>query len=361
MASQDLVDVAVLLAPLSESDPCGVDLRWDTVYDEIRAARQQNDRSAFEGESTVAPKWPLVIDRAADVLSTRSKDLMIAAWMAEALMHQHGFAGLRQGLTVINGLIENYWEPLYPRPDEGDWEPRAAPLVWLTEPDRGARLPNFLRELPLAPNLNGDGEEYSYNYWEARTPKGAAGDDEEAYARRQAEAARKTQQFDDAVAAASRDYYAALLGEIQGCTAEIARFDKAVDELLGRDAPGTSAVRDSIAKCDDLVRRILRNKGGMESPDAEEGSPEAGAAEGASAGQGGPAGPIRSREDAFRRLEEVAAFLRRTEPQSPVSYLVERAVAWGRMPFGRLLGELIKDEGARGHVVELLGIKEDPQ
>jgi type VI secretion system ImpA family protein len=283
---------------------------------------------------------------------------MIAAWLTEALMHQHGFAGLRQGLMVVNGLVESYWEPLYPRPDEGDWEPRAAPLVWLTEPDRGARLPNFLRELPLAPNSSGDGEEYSYNYWEARTPKGAAGDDEEAYARRQAEAARKAQQFDDAVAATSRDYYAALLGDIQGCTAEFARFDKALDQLLGRDAPGTTAVRDSIAKCDDLVRRILRNKGGAESSDAEGEAPEGGTAEG---GSGGPAGPVRSREDAFRRLEEIAAFLRRTEPQSPVSYLVERAVAWGRMPFGRLLGELIKDEASRGQVVDLLGIKEDPQ
>jgi type VI secretion system protein ImpA len=69
------------------------------------------------------------------------------------------------------------------------------------------------------------------------------------------------------------------------------------------------------------------------------------------------AGPIQSREEAFRRLAEVAAFLRQTEPQSPVSYLIERAVVWGRMPFDQLLGELIKDTSVRGQVGELLGLK----
>jgi hypothetical protein len=42
-----------------------------------------------------------------------------------------------------------------------------------------------------------------------------------------------------------------------------------------------------------------------------------------------------SRADALRRLAAVAAYFRRTEPHSPVSYLVQRAVRWGEMPSGR--------------------------
>jgi len=39
---------------------------------------------------------------------------------------------------------------------------------------------------------------------------------------------------------------------------------------------------------------------------------------------------IQSRDEMrFRRLAEVAAFLAANEPQSPVSYLIERAVVWG--------------------------------
>lgn len=360
MATADLIDFARLLAPISETEPCGVDLRWDTVYDELRTARQQGDRSAFEGETSAGPNWNFVVDRATDLLSHRSKDLMIAGWLTEALLHLHGFAGVRDGLKVINGLIDNFWEQLYPRPDESDWEPRIAPLVWLTEPDRGARLGNLLFEVALAPNNNGDGEVYSFNYWEARTPKGGSSEDEEANLRRQAEASRKAKQFDDALAQTPRDFYGSMLEAVQAAQAEVVRFDKTIDGLLGRDAPGTTAIRESLAKCGDLVRRILRNKGGLEETDggAEGASGEPGAA---TNGAAGPGGPLKSREDAFRRLEEIAAFLRRAEPQSPVPYLIERAVSWGRMPFDRLLQELIKDEMTRGHVVDLLGIKQNPQ
>ena len=359
MAAYEPLDLAPLLAPLSDSEPCGEDLRWDALYDEIRAARQQGDRSAFEGETSAEPKWGRVVELATEALASRTKDLMLGCWLCEALLHLHGFAGVRDGLKVVNGLIENFWEQVFPRPDDGDWEPRIAPLVWLTEADRGAKLPNLLREAELAPNRAGDEEIYSYIYWEARTPKGAAGEDEEANQRRLAEASRKGQLFDDSVAATPREYYQTLLSDIEGCRSEVARLDQALDGHLGREAPGTTAIRESIAKCEDLVRRILRNKGGAE-PEAGPSDEADGADAAQQAGPGG-GGPLRSREDAFRRLEEIAAYLRRTEPQSPVPYLVERAVAWGRMPFSALLGELIKDEPARGHVVELLGIKDAAQ
>ena len=76
--------------------------------------------------------------------------------------------------------------------------------------------------------------------------------------------------------------------------------------------------------------------------------------------RGRASGPISSREEAFNRLAEVAAFLRQKVPQSPIYLLVERAVSWSRMPFDQLLGALIKDAGTRGQVSELLGIEEPP-
>jgi type VI secretion system protein ImpA len=355
----DLIDFARVLAPLSETEPCGVDLRWDTVYDEIKRARQQRDTAAFEGEKSAEPDWHFVVDQATEVLATRSKDLQIAGWLTEALLQLHGFAGVHDGLKLINGLIESFWEHLYPRPDEGDWEPRIAPLVWLTEPDRGARLANLLRELPLAPNP-ADGEVYSYFYWESRAPKGGASDDYNVAARRAEEAARRAKQFDDAVATASRDYYLSLHDALQGCLAEVARLDAALDQRLGREAPGTTAIRESLAACLDLVKRLMRTKGiSLEPATGEAG--EAAAGEGSTTGENGAAragisGPVTSREEAFRRLQEIAEFLRRTEPQSPVPYLIERAISWGQMPFERLLQEMIKDSSARGQVVELLGI-----
>ena len=65
------------------------------------------------------------------------------------------------------------------------------------------------------------------------------------------------------------------------------------------------------------------------------------------------------RLDALRRLAAVAQFFRRTEPHSPVAYLVQRATRWGEMPLEEWLNEVIKSKDALGAVRETLGLKEE--
>jgi type VI secretion system protein VasJ len=74
---------------------------------------------------------------------------------------------------------------------------------------------------------------------------------------------------------------------------------------------------------------------------------------------GGGSGPITNRKVAFERLKEVADFLRRTEPHSPVSYLVNRAVKWGDMPLETVLSELVKNKDVRLQILETLGLKDE--
>jgi type VI secretion system protein ImpA len=66
----------------------------------------------------------------------------------------------------------------------------------------------------------------------------------------------------------------------------------------------------------------------------------------------------RDRAAALRQLADVAAFFRRTEPHSPVAYLVQRAVQWGHMPLEAWLKEVINDGSVLAHVRETLGLKE---
>jgi type VI secretion system protein ImpA len=105
---------------------------------------------------------------------------------------------------------------------------------------------------------------------------------------------------------------------------------------------------------------MARDKGCLAEPVdeavADDGQEQDGAAAGG-APQAASAGPIQSREDAFRRLGEVSAYLRRTEPQSPVPLLIDRAISWGSLPFDQLLREMIKDESTRSQVSELLGLQ----
>ena len=68
-------------------------------------------------------------------------------------------------------------------------------------------------------------------------------------------------------------------------------------------------------------------------------------------------GPIQSRADAYYRLAEAAEYLIRTEPHSPVPYLVKRAVQWGNMPLAQLLTEFIGNPEDLVTIQRLLGMR----
>ena len=58
----------------------------------------------------------------------------------------------------------------------------------------------------------------------------------------------------------------------------------------------------------------------------------------------------------MRALNDIAAFFRRTEPHSPVAYLLERAVTWANMPLEQFLAELIRDESTLSSIRERVGL-----
>ena len=107
MASENILDFDRLLSSISADNPCGQDLRWEPIYQEIKDARPKDDRDAFGLDSPVIANWMPVIELTSDALASQSKDLMLAAWLTEALVHQYGFAGFRDGIKLINGLLED--------------------------------------------------------------------------------------------------------------------------------------------------------------------------------------------------------------------------------------------------------------
>lgn len=354
MASPPILDFDRLLSPINGDDPAGADLRWEPIYQQIKEARPKVDRDAFGLSEEELVDWNPVVNLTTETLSDRSKDLMIAAWLCEALVHLHGFAGFRDGIKLLNALLSDYWDGLYPRPQDGDLEPRAAPLLFLTMPGRGAQLPNMLREAPLTPDRE---PIFSWNYWKSRQQKD--GESVDAFAQRAEEVAEKSRLFDQAVANAPLEFARTLLDDMQEAHAELVRFAQITIEKFGDVAPGTTAIRAALDECLSRAKISYKDRIASDVPDDEVAAAEG---NGQAAGGGGSGnGPIRSREDAFRKLAEVANFLRQKEPQNPIYLLVERAVLWSRMPFEQLLTELIKDAGARDQVTELLGIRPPPE
>ena len=62
------------------------------------------------------------------------------------------------------------------------------------------------------------------------------------------------------------------------------------------------------------------------------------------------------REDAYQMIKQVADYLAHAEPQSPVSYLLYRAHAWGHTPLPGLLSELINSNESARRLRRQLGV-----
>src|ERR1035441_4598540 len=134
-----------LLNPIAGENPSGQNLRYAPVYDKIKEARREDDDAA-QGDWKVERKvadWSFVVKTAGEVIATQSKDLQLAAWLTEALLKTQGIAGLRDGLDLLKGLIEGFWDTLYPEVEDGDAEMRAVPLDWM-----GGRLDRAVRDAP---------------------------------------------------------------------------------------------------------------------------------------------------------------------------------------------------------------------
>jgi type VI secretion system protein ImpA len=378
MPSSPIVDVEALLAPIAGENPAGRDVRYDGTHDAIKEARRVDDALA-QGEWVREIKtadWAAVIEIATEALTTKSKDLQVACWLTEALGERYGFPGLRDGLHLIQQLQERFWDELHPQIEEGDLETRAAPLVWLNE-----KLPLTVRQLPVTQGASG--ENYSWLHWkESREVDDLGRKDQEAMAAALADGKIPGEQFDKIVEATSLAYYKTLFEDLSQLFQECEELDRLVDEKFGRQAPTLLELKKAIEDCRVLVADIVKKKGGLEpQPTPSEPGPKAmrGFFSGLLRGreepppQGRQSAPERSidddqpvvgslmpqdRADALRRLGAVAEYFRRTEPHSPVAYLVQRAVRWGEMPLEEWLRDVIHDESVLGQLRETLGLKD---
>ena len=136
-----------LLQPIPGDNPSGAgsSLRAGLRRNQGSAPRRRRRPAGRTGQrERKLADWPVVIKLTSECLAKQSKDLQLAAWLTEALLRKEGFAGLRSGLELIKGLLENFWDTLYPEVEDGDLELRSAPLSWL-----GLKLDMAVKSVPL--------------------------------------------------------------------------------------------------------------------------------------------------------------------------------------------------------------------
>src|SRR5579871_931431 len=188
-----------ILNPISEEKPSGVDLRALKDWVEIRKARPNlndlADKRDWQPANPVTTDWSTYKDMVESALCNKSKDLELGIFLTDACTRLYGFAGIRDGMWAVRGLLVGFSDKgLYPLPEGDDLEARYGKLDWLNE-----KLAEATREIPITMRPT-PGVNYSLNYRdESLRPNGMI----------------TTAEFESAVSAGSKEQYEALHNEIE--------------------------------------------------------------------------------------------------------------------------------------------------
>jgi type VI secretion system protein ImpA len=357
-----LIDLQSLLSPIGDAAPCGRDPRLDaspvSPYQVVKDARDAagTQDTAFErgfgtdeearaaAEQAQRRAWATIRQHGPDILTTIGKDLNVAVWVAEALLRSDGLAGLRDGLALTAGLVDQYWDGLYPvrEPDEADDEldPRIVAIQPLAGAARECRVVPALRRV----KLSDDDSAGPLTLWELERTGAGGGDG--AAGGPDARLRRSTPEF-----------LRNLADDAEACLTAANGLEAALEPRCGANAPGFSGIRELVQKIAATIRGYI-----PEAPAATEPAPAPAPVLNGEAPPEPPGPPVRTgpavldRQSAFRQLQEIAQYFRRTEPHSPLAYAIENLVRRGQLTLPELIEELIGDETARHNYYMTAGI-----
>jgi len=383
-SSAVLTELAPLLAPIRPDAPAGDWLYYDRAYDLIREARREDDQSLPRGiwkREMKRANWSEVIELSAAALTSRTKDLQIAAWLLEAWTKTHGFTGAMRGFQLIHGLSTRYWEGLYPLADGDDLSARSMVIDWVNE-----NLDLLLQSIPLTKSADLDLRNWTWNERvdalrnENMVLKGKASPPSPG-----SNVLTSAKMF-ASIMATPRSFFVKLRDDLAGALDAAKAVEDFFDEKFGIEAPSLTRVLEVFKTIHQWVVGVLAQHVTEDKTDRPAVAPPALPVENSPAAriiastagvaatgvnmnedsmESSPSAAgvpmvdhARARADAYRKLAEAAHTLMRIEPHSPTPYLVFRAIAWGEMSLAELMRHFITSGYDLKSLYAMLGMEE---
>lgn len=392
MTRTALLDFDALLAPISDSQPCGSDRdsgenetlgiafsellslavtarkietrRYDLAVmprevreDMLRHSQGQSDGPAAD------PRWERIAELAVEILTKHSKDTRVLVWLIDSMTRLHGLAGLCDALKAGTLLLDRYKLALFPLPVPGAEAYYCVELISKICESESYNIKSVLHQidiLPRSPGLN----------WRSHIAATALEG-------RPAKEREKHVQDGEL----TLDHFNSELKLITK-SEDLTEFDhqvtEAIDQAKSFDAQltqlsnnivGIGRILEDLAQLQRWYRGLIEDRLAVvaasapleteliESVDAHD-SDESG---GSNTTSTGASASISNRQQAFQRLLQVATYFRTAEPHSPLSYALEQAVRWGEMPLPDLLRDLVPDETVLSQVFRRMGIQENKE
>jgi len=338
-STQQCTDMDELLRPVSHDSPSGDPHCYSRNLRERFLALRKPESPSGDDDTSFrrAADWEEIIELAHTALANQTKDLRIVCHLIEAETKQNGFAGLRNGLGLLTSFVADCWDRCNPPVDDGDVEVRTAPIEnMLDDEQRGICFPVSVRQIPLL----GD-DKINCGFIEYQKLKNSKDNE-------------KQKELDEILSATDARQFSELAGNINATLESLDELKIVLDTKLDEMAPGLTYLKAAIQDCQRLVKEYLPKLTVIENDDcsiAECDSLDTAPSrthesidEPQSTNQTVQKQAMKSRTDAYRQLSEAAEFLQKIEPHSPIPYLVFRAVELGRLPFPKLVTQLVREE-----------------
>jgi type VI secretion system protein ImpA len=331
------MDIDALLNEVSAEEPCGKDLEYDPAFSELALAAQ-GKAEQFLGKEVVAaaepPNWPKVRKLATGLLG-RSKDLRIGVHLIEALLNLEGYAGLADGLAVLRGLLDRYWDKVHPQldPEDGN-DPTMRINILVTLVDR-EKILTVVRKTPLV-RAHSAGIYSLHDISLAKGGDDAKGDRDEDSIPSLAliEAAFKEAELEDLQATAKA---------ISNSIDDLAAIDGVLMAKVGAaQAPDLNALTVVLKEAQAQLTEHLEERGVAGDETVDDNAQEEQVIESVASVK--PiTGTINTREDAIKMMDKISNYFERHEPSSPVPLLMQRAKRLVSMNFMEILADIAPD------------------
>ena len=318
-----MLDFDALLSETRESPPCGSNLEHDLSFFGLEEAARGKPEQRIGNVVKAAepPDWPKVVDLAQGLL-LRTKDLRVAVHLTRALLRTKGVPGLASGLGVTHGLLQRYWDRIYPlldADDNDDPTERLNALASLADPEQIVR---DLRDTDLV-NSREHGRLRARDVEVAlgRLVPGESGS---------AATAKSLSQIHAQVAAAFAGDQTVPSGLRQARESALAIQTLIVERVGAARAIDTKPLVQSLENLLEVCDTAMGVRG-------------AAADQAPGAAHPGINGEIASRQDAVRVLDLVCSYLERHEPSNPAPLFIRRAQRLMTKNFVEIVKDLLPD------------------
>ncbi len=320
------------LEAVSAEMPCGENIEYDPLLQEIETesegvAEQEMGDSTLPAEE---PDWKS-IRRKSLRLFERTRDIQVSVYLTRALTHIDGLDGASKGLTLVHGLLDRYWDCVYPVQDPDDDYPvlRMNALHALNDYE------TFLKPIKNTPltesRIMG---KYTLGDIERAAGKSSAGGENDSDIPKQSEIDAAFMETDLPQLEKKRDDVALSLNRVEAIAV------LTTEKVGAVSSPNFDALIALLKELSQVLNAQVKRCGGESAPvEDETGEMDATGETGAVR----TPGSINSRKDVDQAIDAICDYFDHSDPSSPVPFILKRAKRLLFMDFKEILHDLAPD------------------